>query len=215
MLRRRVTITAALLALWVVGIEARLVYLQVIDKADLVKRAERQQMQTIPLSAKRGDIVDRRGRVLATSVDADTIYAVPSAIEDEAATVAKLCGALGDCTKSERQDLVERLKRQRNFAYIRRQVLPEEAARVKALGLDGVRVFTTGGDQMEADREQWDDGNNVLALEPGVVVAYDRNVDTNTKLRKAGIEVITIEGFELSRGRGGARCMSCPLEREA
>jgi cell division protein FtsI (penicillin-binding protein 3) len=138
MLRRRVSVTAGLLAFWVVGIEARLVYLQVIDKADLVKRAERQQMQTIPLAGKRGDIVDRRGRVLATSVDADTIYAVPSAIEDEAATVAKLCGALGDCTKSERQDLVERLKRQRNFAYIRRQVLPEEAERVKALGLDGV-----------------------------------------------------------------------------
>jgi arginine deiminase len=84
-----------------------------------------------------------------------------------------------------------------------------------ALDLGAVRVFTTGGDAMEADREQWDDGNNVLAVEPGVVVAYDRNVDTNTKLRRAGIEVITIEGFELSRGRGGARCMSCPLERDA
>jgi arginine deiminase len=83
-----------------------------------------------------------------------------------------------------------------------------------ALDLAAVRIFTTGGDAMEADREQWDDGNNVLAVEPGVVVAYDRNVDTNTKLRRAGIEVITIEGFELSRGRGGARCMSCPLERD-
>ncbi|HEY5012138.1 MAG TPA: arginine deiminase family protein, partial [Acidimicrobiia bacterium] len=83
-----------------------------------------------------------------------------------------------------------------------------------ALGIRKLRVFTTGGDEMEADREQWDDGNNVLAVEPGVVVAYDRNVDTNTKLRRAGIEVITIEGFELSRGRGGARCMSCPLQRE-
>ena len=68
----------------------------------------------------------------------------------------------------------------------------------RALGLDRLRVFTTGGDAMEADREQWDDGNNVLAVEPGVVVAYDRNVDTNTKLRKAGIEVITIAGFELA-----------------
>lgn len=84
----------------------------------------------------------------------------------------------------------------------------------KSLQIDELRIFTTGGDEMEADREQWDDGNNVLAVEPGVVVAYDRNVDTNTKLRRAGIEVITIEGFELSRGRGGARCMSCPIERD-
>jgi arginine deiminase len=84
-----------------------------------------------------------------------------------------------------------------------------------ALRLGSLRLFTTGGDAMEADREQWDDGNNVLAVEPGVVIAYDRNVDTNTKLRRAGIEVITIEGFELSRGRGGARCMSCPIERDA
>ena len=137
-IKRRVTVTAGLLALWAAGIEARLVYLQVIDRADLVKRADRQQMQTIPLAAKRGDIVDRRGRVLATSVDADTIYAVPSAIDDEAAVVAKLCDALGDCTKSDRQELVDRLKRQRNFAYIRRQVSAEESKRIKDLNLDGI-----------------------------------------------------------------------------
>jgi cell division protein FtsI (penicillin-binding protein 3) len=136
--KRRVAVTASILALWAVGIEARLVYLQVIDRADLVKRAERQQLQTIPLAAKRGDIVDRRGRVLATSVDADSIYAVPSAIDDEASVVAKLCDALGDCTKSERAELIERLKRQRNFAFIRRQISPEEAQRVKALNLDGI-----------------------------------------------------------------------------
>jgi arginine deiminase len=84
----------------------------------------------------------------------------------------------------------------------------------EALDLPGVRVFTTGGDEFEAQREQWDDGNNLLAVEPGVLIAYDRNVDTNTKLRKAGFEIITIPSSELSRGRGGSHCLSCPLLRE-
>ena len=73
--------------------------------------------------------------------------------------------------------------------------LPEIMGR--ALGVPQMRVIETGGDSFEAEREQWDDGNNVVALEPGVVVAYERNTGTNTALRKAGIEVITIEGFEL------------------
>lgn len=139
--RRRALVAAAVYVLWAVGIEARLVNLQVHRHADLVARAERQQMRTIVAPAKRGDILDRRGRVLATSVDADSIYAVPSELTDPEEAVARLCGALGDCTGKERQALAERLGVQRAFAYVRRQVSPETARRVAALNLDGIGFF--------------------------------------------------------------------------
>jgi len=84
-----------------------------------------------------------------------------------------------------------------------------------ALGLKKLRVVDTGGDPYMRERTQWDSGANLVCASPGVVYAYDRNVYTNTLLRKAGIEVITIVGAELGRGRGGGHCMTCPISRDA
>ncbi|MBX7450798.1 arginine deiminase [Mycolicibacterium sp. 3033] len=83
-----------------------------------------------------------------------------------------------------------------------------------AMGIGKLRVIDTGLDPVTAEREQWDDGNNTLALAPGVVVAYERNTETNARLRDSGIEVLAIAASELGTGRGGPRCMSCPAARD-
>ena len=91
---------------------------------------------------------------------------------------------------------------------------PFVRAASRAMGIDRLRVIDTGLDPVTAEREQWDDGNNTLALAPGVVVAYERNTETNARLADAGIEVLAIEAAELGTGRGGPRCMSCPAARD-
>jgi arginine deiminase len=91
---------------------------------------------------------------------------------------------------------------------------PFVVAAADAMGIDRLRVIDTGLDPVTAEREQWDDGNNTLALAPRLAVAYERNTVTNEALEAAGIEVIRMAGSELGSGRGGPRCMSCPIARD-
>ncbi|MDH4063933.1 MAG: penicillin-binding protein 2, partial [Acidobacteriota bacterium] len=137
-LRIRLAVLAGIFALWAVAIIARLVFLQVISHDDLAARADRQQLRTVPAPAKRGEIYDRNGRLLAYSVDADTIYAVPTDIDDAADVAVRLCRALDACTRTEQAALAARLSRQRAFVFVKRRVKPAEAQRVAALELDGI-----------------------------------------------------------------------------
>lgn len=138
-IRRRLFFAAALFVLWAAGIQARLVFLQVHKHAELEARADNQSARTIPISAKRGDILDRHGRVLAYSVDSDSVFAVPPDIENPSDAAAALCGALGDCSSKDQEGLAARLRQRRSFVYVRRQVTPAQATRIADLGLEGVR----------------------------------------------------------------------------
>jgi len=144
--KRRLAVVFFGLLVWSVGIEARLVYLQVVQYDELKQAAERQQQKTLVLPAKRGDILDRDGNVLAMSVDVYSVFADPSKAGEPEALVTAICGALQDCKAKERQDWIKRIREAqcpgkcpgKYFQYIRRQVPPDQAERVEALELDGV-----------------------------------------------------------------------------
>ena len=141
-IRRRLVIVLTLFAAWGITIEARLLYLQVYQHEAYVARAERQHKRVVDVAAKRGDILDRNDRVLAFSVDADSIYAVPSEIGAPGKIVAALCGVLDGCNAEFRAMLRERLNRPRAFAWVKRQVSPAEARKVAALDLEGIGFMT-------------------------------------------------------------------------
>jgi cell division protein FtsI (penicillin-binding protein 3) len=141
-LTSRLGVGAALLVLSAVGIEARLVYLQVVQHADMQVRANRQHNRLIAAPAKRGDIVDRHGNVLATSIDADTVFADPSEIEDPDEVAARVCAAIEGCGPRERQEMARRLRRDSQFAFLARKITPSEAQRVRDLRLKGVALLT-------------------------------------------------------------------------
>jgi cell division protein FtsI (penicillin-binding protein 3) len=137
-IRSRLLLGATIFVLWAVGIQARLLYLQVHRHEDLQARAENQSARTMDIAAKRGDILDRHGRVLAYSVDADSVYGVPSEIEDAAKAASMLCAALTDCAPTEQEALTGRLRQKRAFVYVRRRVTPHQARRIAELELDGI-----------------------------------------------------------------------------
>ena len=144
-LKRRLTVSTVVVILWSCAIEARLVYLQVVEHADLMARADNQHSSVVDTSAKRGDIVDRNGSLLAFSVDGDSAYGVPTELlkagKDPAQVAAAFCGALQDCTPDERKKLVERFSRRKPWASIKRFLKPDQVRRLEALDLPGVGFY--------------------------------------------------------------------------
>ncbi len=137
---------------------------------------------------------------VCTMVDVDKIVMYPNVANDLRAFAVTVAGRNGDRDL----DLVLNVAPAEPFLV----------AAAKAMQIDTLHQIDTGLDPVTAEREQWDDGNNTLAVAPRVAVAYERNVETNSRLEHAGIEVIAIAGSELGSGRGGPRCMSCPIDRD-
>jgi arginine deiminase len=131
---------------------------------------------------------------VCTMVDVDAVVMYPN-VADELAAIGLTAGEGGEMQVAE--------------------PAPFLVAAAKAMGIDTLRIIDTGLDPVTAEREQWDDGNNTLAIGPRLAVAYERNVETNARLEDAGIELIRISGSELGSGRGGPRCMSCPISRDS
>ena len=138
-IRWRVLVTASLMLLWGLAIEGRLVHLQVFRHADLVERAARQQSRSIETHPKRGEILDREGRVLAYSVDADTVVSVPVQVDDPVEATRQLCDVL-ECDEVQRDRLQTRLGEDRLFAYVQRRVSVDASRRIRALDLEGKEI---------------------------------------------------------------------------
>ena len=137
---------------------------------------------------------------VCTMVDVDKIVMYPNVADSLQAYAVTLRDRNGESDP----DLVLRVAEAEPFLV----------AAAKAMSIDTLHQIDTGLDPVTAEREQWDDGNNTLAISPRVAVAYERNIETNSRLEESGIEVIAISGSELGSGRGGPRCMSCPITRE-
>jgi cell division protein FtsI (penicillin-binding protein 3) len=137
-LHSRLLVGAVIFGLWTAGIQARLLYLQVVQHSDMQARADRQHNRLITAPAKRGEIVDRSGRVLAYSVDADTIFADPSEVEHPDDAARLVCAAIEGCDARDRQEMARNLRRDSQFVYLARKVSVDDAQRVKALKLKGI-----------------------------------------------------------------------------
>jgi arginine deiminase len=150
---------------------------------------------------------------------AHTVLAVPIAQERAQMHLDTVCTMVDTDAVVMYPNIVDSLSaftiRQKSDGVTIERAAPFVEAAADAMGIEKLRVIDTGLDPVTAEREQWDDGNNTLALAPGVVVAYERNAETNARLADSGIEVLPIAASELGTGRGGPRCMSCPVARDS